>query len=130
MYYIGDYVMRQIHLLTQGFAKTFFHRDDSAIELFDENDDLSLSGVLYHRLKKLLNENKIDEAEELLFDELAINPLPSHFRTAMQFYSELSQMTNARLEAAHFSREEIQKGLEDVARIYGVEPGADEPGEK
>lgn len=126
MNFIDDYIMRQINLLSQGFAKTFFHKDTSFIDLFDENDDLSASGVLYHRLKKLLEEDKLGEAEDLLFEEIDINPLPAHFYTAMQFYRELAQMTDERLANAGFPREEIEAGLNDVARIYNVDPGTEE----
>lgn len=83
----------------------------------DEDGTLSGSDVLAYRLKKLLHERRINEAENLLFETLEASPLPSYGRTALDFYREISTLSDEELAAADFSREEIADGLREVQRL-------------
>ena len=82
--FADDYIMRQIEGLSRMLARVLFDRDMESEELhLDEDGTLSGSDVLAYRLKKLLHERKINEAENLLFETLEASPLPSYGRTAL-----------------------------------------------
>ncbi len=111
--YESDYIMRQIRLLTDSISQLVFRRH-TTVELLDEDGNLQGSGVLYHRLRMLVREGRINQAENLLFDELDKNPAADTFEVALQFYADLARLTDAQLAACDFSRAEIEAGLRDV----------------
>lgn len=93
--FADDYIMRQIEGLSRMLARVLFDRDMESEELhLDEDGTLSGSDVLAYRLKKLLHERKINEAENLLFETLEASPLPSYGRTALDFYREISTLSD------------------------------------
>ena len=118
MYFNNDYIMRQLENMTRALANILFDRDIPAVELFDEYGNLTSSGILYHRLRHLMAEGKICQAEDLLFDEMRKNPLPAHLSAAVEFYNDLSRLSDAELERGGFSRTEISEGIEDAMRLY------------
>jgi hypothetical protein len=121
--FADDYIMRQIEGLSRMLARVLFDRDMESEELhLDEDGTLSGSDVLAYRLKKLLHERKINEAENLLFETLEASPLPSYGRTALDFYREISTLSDEELAAADFSREEIADGLREVQRLLELPP--------
>ncbi len=109
-----DYIMRQIETLTQAAAKLFMHKDINKIEMFKEDGSLSGAGLLYHRLKALINQGKINEAEDLLFAELDSAPVSEILAVVIHFYRDLAALTDEQLKQANFSRAEIAQGLADV----------------
>jgi len=121
MYFTNDYIMRMIEIAIHGLASLVFNRQIPAVLLFDEAGNPSSSGLLYHRLKKLLQLGEINEAENLLFEEIERNPLDAHLQTAIQFYQDIAQLTDEALQSRHFSRDEVLEGVVDVGRIYGVD---------
>ena len=121
--FADDYIMRQIEGLSRMLARVLFDRDMESEELhLDEDVTLSGSDVLAYRLKKLLHERRINEAENLLFETLEASPLPSYGRTALDFYREISTLSDEELAAADFSREEIADGLREVQRLLELPP--------
>ena len=112
--FADDYIMRQIEGLSP-------HMESEELHL-DEDGTLSGSDVLAYRLKKLLHERRINEAENLLFETLEASPLPSYGRTALDFYREISTLSDEELAAADFSREEIADGLREVQRLLELPP--------
>lgn len=113
-----DYIMRQIEGLSRMLARVIFSREMESEEIhLDEDGSLSGADVLAYRLKKLLHERKINEAENLLFETLEASPLPVYGQTALDFYRELSALSDEELAACDFSREEIADGLREVSRL-------------
>ncbi len=111
--YESDYIMRQIRLLTDSISQLIFQRH-ATVDLLDEDGNLQGSGVLYHKLRALVNEGRINDAENLLFFELDSNPIPDTFEVALQFYQDLLQLSDIRLADCAFSRAEIETGLREV----------------
>lgn len=112
-----DYVMRQIQLLTESISKLVFKKRIIAVEMFDEEGNIQGSGMLYHRLKALVSEGRINEAENLLFDELMQSPMPEYFEVAIQFYSDLTALGDEALERAEFSICEVEQGLSEIRTL-------------
>ena len=98
-----DYIMRQIEDFARMLAKLFLHKD-----------------FLHRQLCELVGEGKLNQAENLLFEKL--DPQDTGFlELAIDFYMRLDQLDDKYLEEHDFSQEEIYQGLQDAARVYGVE---------
>ena len=65
------------------------------------------------------NENKINEAEDLLFDSLDLDN-KKYLEVAIDFYSRLTKLDDATLELNDFTKEEIAEGLADASNKYGI----------
>lgn len=72
------------------------------------------------RLRGMADEGKINEAENRLFETADYGDL-SELKLALLFYSYLNNMTDECLEEHDFSREEIERGLADIAQKYGLD---------
>ncbi len=119
MFENNDYLMRQIEDMTEAMGKMLFQKQSSSTgELFDKDGMVSETGFLTYRLNRLVEQNKINEAENLLFDELDGQPKPEYLRMALNFYTSLSKKSDEALKAADFSRNEIADGLDKVKKIY------------
>ena len=112
-----DYIMRQIEMLTAAIANLIFNRETAIhYEMRDEIKQAE-TDILYLQIRTLLNENKINEAENWLFE--MINPQePNHLIIAKDFYERLSKMSNAELEEHDFSKEEIRLGLKKIHELF------------
>lgn len=116
--YESDFIMRQIRLMTEGLAKMLFQADIQHIELIDEDGNLNGGGILFHRLMVMVGEGRIDKAEDLLFAEIDANPATEFYIVALEFYHRLSELRDDTLAAGNFSRDEVQRGMDDVTAIY------------
>ncbi len=110
-----DWAMNQI----LGFAKLL-----AKIKLDRDTTDYRVSGdpetdFLYFRLSEMLQNGLFNEAENLLFDEMDSGNA-NYLELAVDFYCRLNEMSDRDLEASGFSREEIDDGLKETARIFGV----------
>ncbi len=76
--------------------------------------------ILFLTLTSLVNENKICEAEDLLFENLD-GYGKQRLAVACEFYQRLNAFSDEALEEADFSREEINEGLVAVMKRYGLE---------
>ena len=121
-YYEKDYIMRLIHGIARILARMLFNRElDEAggyamvmEEAERENDDY---------LRQMVDDGKVNEAEEKLFDLLAAAAWDDKQKAALalSFYDYLNGKDDEFLAAADFSREEIIRGLEDAMKAVGME---------
>ncbi|UNC92160.1 DUF6483 family protein [Candidatus Contubernalis alkaliaceticus] len=113
----NDYIMREIENLSKA-AVRFFKKDIITIEIFDEQENISDSGFLYYRLKKLIQDRKINEAEDLLFEEVERNRSKEHLKVAIAFFKDLNELTDETLLNCDYSRNEIYEGIQAVQKYY------------
>lgn len=119
MFFENDWIMRQINMLVQFIARIVFKKDTVSYEIEDEAH-LTDTDELYKMLKKLLNEGKICEAEDLLFKNRD-DDSEKFLTLALDFYQTLSKMSDVELEQRNFSRQEIYDGLKEiVSRHKGI----------
>ena len=116
--YQQDWIMRQIEIIVQMVAKIIFKKDNTQFDIYDESNSAEIHR-LYERLINLLNELKINEAEDILFAKINNNDL-IYLKVSMDFYSRLNKLSDEELEAANFTREEIKSGLEDILKLYDI----------
>ena len=120
----NDYILRQIEDMARFLSRLIMGRSAQLYSLAEKAgvpEDIGAStDLLRYRLAMLVNEGGINEAEELLFDELQSGGT-LFLELALSFYYTLALMSDEELERSGFEREEIAQGLSDVARLFGVE---------
>ena len=113
-----DYIMRIIHEAVRTLLKLLFHIDEEKEEEL-ELEDTELN-MVYRRLKLLAKEGKIDQAENQLSDYLDGENREA-FKMALLFYEYVNTFEEDQLEAAGYSREEINEGILAAAKVYGYD---------
>ena len=119
-----DWLMRQIEIISRTLAKIIFNKETTEYMIIDFQQ-LTETDVIYNKLLKLIDERKINEAENLLFEqietELEENPESRiYLEVAIDFYSRLNDLSDKTLEDCGFEREEIDDGIREVAEIYRI----------
>lgn len=74
--------------------------------------------ILIIMLKKLINEHKFNDAENILFERIEEKPCEEMKAVAIWFYNTLKEKSDEDLASGNFSREEISQGLIDVEDIF------------
>lgn len=137
-----DYIMRIIHEVVRTLLKLLFGIDKERTEEVTFAD--AKMQELDERLRQMAKEGKINEAENLLWEQLdsgnADRPEGGNtgqpeggntgqpggsgmewFQLAVLFYDFLNTFTDEELEQADYSREEISQGLLAAAKQYGYD---------
>ena len=113
-----DYILIMIKDLTKSIAHLILGKSEIEYELPKESE-YSRVDTLYVKLIELVNMGQINEAEDLLFDE--INPSDMRqFEMAMSFYLYLNDFGDDYLEKNNYSRDEITEGIRSICKEYGV----------
>jgi hypothetical protein len=111
-----DYLMEEAERLTKLIAAVVFQKhmeeEQSGVEY-----SISQDAILLGDLRRMIFAGNINEAENLLFQRLSIDPTSHNFSVAEIFYRELNRLTDEELNLASFSRQEIMEGLQSVQRI-------------
>jgi hypothetical protein len=110
-----DYLMRMIHQMIHGLRRLLFKTQEETIASFD-----APAAEKFTLLLSLIDHGKINKAENYLFDQLNTQNL-EELRMALLFYERLAQLSTQELARADFSAAEIQKGAEDILRIFGYD---------
>lgn len=116
--YHHDWLMRQINTMIQLLGRILFKKDNVKFNIEDESNSTEIH-LLHETLVSLINELEINEAEDLLFENIDANDL-IYMKVAMDFYDRLNRLSEDELENADFSRDEIRSGLEDVMKLYSI----------
>lgn len=121
-YYEKDYIMRLIHGIALVLARLLLGR-----QMEEEGEISSVLGREEKEkndyLLKMIDEGRINEAEEILFDLLENSAWDDKQKAALAicFYDHVNEKEDEFLEKADFSREEIIEGLEDAMKAVHME---------
>jgi hypothetical protein len=117
--YTQDWYMRQIEMMVRVIIKVILKRES---EIYDAAADWRRTeyDMIYARLEKLLADGFINEAENLLFDNLRQGD-DDLLHIAVDFYAKLNRYDDEVLEELRFSRSEIGDGLQDAMKAYGAD---------
>ena len=119
--FTDDYIMRQIEMLSRSLAKVFFNKDTETLEILGDDAQIDELALAERIVREKTDSRNINEAENYLYELIEEGPTPGKLKLALWFYHELRKMTDEELEAADFSREEIEEGLEGVLKFYNIE---------
>ena len=75
--------------------------------------DLSATEDLHNKLVRMIEEDKINEAENLLFDMMDTDN-KEYLEVALDFYSRLTEKND-------FTKEEIAQGVLDISSKFGMD---------
>ena len=113
-----DYVMRMIHQLIEVLLGDIFKGKEKVLE---ENINKSQEQTeKYDKMKMLVDNYEINQAENLLFDNIDIDNIED-LKLALLFYQYVNDKDNEFLKKSNYSREEINQGLNDILDKYGYE---------
>lgn len=113
-----DYMLRMIKDLTKSIAHIILGKSEIEYEL-PEKENYSRIDYLYVKLLELVNSGKINESENLLFDELNTSDM-RQFEMAMSFYLYLNDFGDDFLEKNNYSRDEISDGIRAICKEYNL----------
>lgn len=113
-----DYIMRIVRDLVRVLAKLLLNKDMVNYELPDEGN-YTQTDFLHRQLLELISQGKINEAENLLFEELEPEN-KKYMELALDFYERLNNLDDEYLENNGYSREEIEQGLKAVGKEFGI----------
>lgn len=116
--YKKDWIVDQIEGIINLVSKVFLHKEDVSYQVSDTN--LSDEDLLYITLNNMLEQRKINEAENLLFSEIT-SLSEKNLAIAINFYSKLNQLNDETLQESNYSREEISQGLHDIMQRFGIQ---------
>lgn len=110
----NDLILDMVESLGRSIGKAISgEKDDSEIIIIE---NLSDKDMLLAILKKMIFENKYNEAENTLFNFAKRNKESDFTDVCEWFYKELSLRSDEELKGNNFSRDEINQGLEEFKK--------------
>lgn len=110
-----DYVLRLIEEIINLLVRSDKKKED-ILEFFEDSDGKDKEKLEY--LKKLIDEKKINEAEDYLFENLDKSN-HDDFLIGMLFYKYLNLKDDSFFEDINYERNEITDGIADLSKMYG-----------
>lgn len=114
-----DYVMRMIKQMVAALISVILGKDYKIYDLPLEDQYKSSDGLL-RELLTMVNDGKINEAENLLYESFEQDN-KKDIENAILFYSYLNELDNDFLEKCDFSRHEIEMGVKEIVKKSGME---------
>ncbi len=112
-----DYIMRMIKEMARVLFSLMLGKQYTQVELPGENR-FSVSGKNLGDLKEMADRGKINEAENLLLENLDYEN-KEEVTAAVLFYEYVGQMEEGFLKENGYSLEEVYDGLMQIARNSG-----------
>lgn len=113
-----DYELRSTNELIESYFRIVYGIKPG--QFYDVEQGLLQKDTVYPKVKTMLLDRKVNEAEDLLY-EYASPENELILKAGLLFYYHLNELTDDELEKARFSREEIKEGVQEFMRIYGQE---------
>ena len=111
-----DYVMRLIHEMIRTLIKLIFQADEEKEEIQIADEAVKEK---YESLLELADRGQINEAENLLFEDLNREDT-QQLLSGLLFYRHINAFSDGVLEQADYSREEIKDGVEMLLEKFGL----------
>lgn len=108
--YENDYLTQQIERICKVLSKMFIKKE------VDKEDS-----SLLNNLKHMIEVGNVNEAEDLLFENVEADDIGYCIEAAIYFYSELNKLDNDTLKKYNFSKDEILDGLNEIQQKYNFD---------
>lgn len=109
-----DWILGQISSIITMLKKLLKKDDEEIIKDLEEDKE---ANIIYKNILQLLNQGKINEAENIIFENIDMNENVGLI--AIEFYSKINQLSNEELNEKKFSREEVYEGILDISKSLG-----------
>lgn len=114
----NDWLLKQINVVSEFLQKLF--TDMETNRKLNENEQYQKDSFEFERLlENLIEEDKINDAENILFEKLETNNL-MYATIATRFYDKLKGLSDEKLQKSNYSRDEILQGLNDMCDMFGL----------
>jgi len=114
-----DYIMRMIKEMARVLFSLAFGKTFTAVELENE-DQLRVSGKSLREWYDMVDRGEINEAENLLLDEIHYEVREDVMAAAL-FYQYVSEKEENFLQEHRYSKEEALFGMEDLMKKSGYQ---------
>ena len=115
----NDWLLKQINVVSEFLQKLFTDMETS--RKLNENEQYQKDSFEFERLlENLIEEDRINDAENILFEKLETNNL-MYATIATRFYDKLKGLPDEKLQKSNYSRDEILQGLNDMCDMFGLE---------
>ena len=115
----NDWLLKQINVVSEFLQKLFTDMETS--RKLNENEQYQKDSFEFERLlETLIEEDRINDAENILFEKLETNNL-MYATIATRFYDKLKGLSDEKLQKSNYSRDEILQGLNDMCDMFGLE---------
>lgn len=115
----NDWLLKQINVVSEFLQKLFTDMETS--RKLNENEQYQKDSFEFERLlENLIEEDRINDAENILFEKLETNNL-MYATIATRFYDKLKGLSDEKLQKSSYSRDEILQGLNDMCDMFGLE---------
>ncbi|MDU5700263.1 MAG: DUF6483 family protein [Finegoldia magna] len=115
----NDWLLKQINVVSEFLQKIFTDMETS--RKLNENEQYQKDSFEFERLlENLIEEDRINDAENILFEKLETNNL-MYATIATRFYDKLKGLSDEKLQKSNYSRDEILQGLNDMCDMFGLE---------
>ena len=115
----NDWLLKQINVVSEFLQKLFTDMETS--RKLNENEQYQKDSFEFERLlENLIGEDRINDAENILFEKLETNNL-MYATIATRFYEKLKGLSDEKLQKSNYSRDEILQGLNDMCDMFGLE---------
>lgn len=119
MVYEQDYIMRIIKQMVAALISVILGKENKIYDLPLEDQYKSSDGLL-RELLTMVNDGKINESENLLYESFEQDN-KKDIENAILFYLYLNELDNDFLEKCNYSRDEIEMGVKEIAKRSGME---------
>lgn len=113
-----DYITRLISGIIRTILKLVFHNE--SIKEEDINFENENAAQKYDQLTQLIEDGKVNEAENVLLDSLDVDDI-EQYELALRFYSYLNDKDDEYLDECNYTRKEIVEGIKYVSKMYGYQ---------
>lgn len=113
-----DYMKRMIKDMARFLARIILNKDTVTYEL-TKDEIYTKTDYVHRQLLSLIMQGKINEAENMLHEEFK-HRNERCMELALDFYSRLNDLDDEFLMKNNFTREEIEQGLKEIVKRYGI----------
>lgn len=111
-----EYISEQTELLSRLLQTILFPKSSGGFDL-EKYPFVKDCASLQLQLHKLIDENKYNEAENMLFDAIEKDNGQDTLQLAVWFYDKLNRIDEKTLEEHDFSCGEVLEGIQEIEKI-------------
>lgn len=116
---VNDYLLRMFEDLGKSIGKGISNsKQDAETVIIEVASDKNMLKAI---LKKMLHDNKINEAENLLFKFAEEYKSEEVLEAGKWFYQKLCEKSEEELQKYEFTKKEVELGMKDFVDIYKKE---------
>jgi hypothetical protein len=112
----NDFILRMAESIGGMAAKMLDLKDTRKTEVV-QLEALNDTNIIKTLLRGLIKGKKLNEAENLLYNNLEISYSKEIFDIGCWMYEEFNKLSDEELSHSNFSKEEITQGIEDLEKL-------------